>query len=292
MYQIVYGILYIISLLPLRVLFLFSDLAFLIVYHVVGYRRKVVGQNLAAAFPEKTERERRQIARQFYRNFCDSFLETLKLLSASPDFIQAHFTADYSLLRQLHAEGRKCQVHLGHQFNWELANAAAALTIPQKLLTVYMPLSSRLFERLLLKLRGRTGAVLLPATKMRASILPYRNEVYVMALVADQSPADPHNAHWVNFFGRPTPFLKAPESGARIGNLPVVFVHYTRPKRGHYVAHFLLAEDQPSQTATGDITVRYVRYLEDVIRQQPATWLWSHRRWKWDWNEAYGPVLG
>lgn len=292
MYYVVYALLYFFSLLPLRVLYLFSDLAFVLLYHVFGYRKKVVCSNLAIAFPNKTEAEQRMIAKKFYRNFTDNFIETLKLISAPPAFVDKHFTADLSIFEKLFAEGRKSQVHLGHNFNWELANLYVAAHVHQKLLTVYMPLENKIFDRIFLRFRAKTGATMLSAKDMRNAILPWRHELYMLGLVADQSPAVPHTGYWINFFGRPTPFLKAPENGARIGNLPVIFSHFVRIRRGYYKGYFSMGEENPALLGKGELTVRYVRYLEQVISEHPEMWLWSHRRWKWEWQESYGPVIG
>lgn len=288
LYYIVYGLLYLLSLLPLRVLFLFSDLAYGVLYYIVGYRKAVVASNLSIAFPEKTEQEQKQIAKQFYRNFTDNFIETIKLLSANKAYINKHFKADYSVFEEVYKQGTKSQIHTGHNFNWELANLALAANIPQKLLTVYMPIESSAFEKLFLKIRTVTGAVLLPATKIRAAILPWRHTQYVLGLVADQSPADPRNAYWVDFFGRPTPFLRAPENGARVANLPVIFCYFTKVRRGYYEGVFEIGEANPSALPKGQLTKKYAAYLERFIRQHPDMYLWSHRRWKWEWREEFG----
>ncbi|MBB1287085.1 lipid A biosynthesis acyltransferase [Flavisolibacter sp. BT320] len=291
MYYIVYGLLYVLSLLPLRVLFLFSDLAYGVLYYIVGYRKSVVLYNLSVAFPEKSEGERKKIAKKFYRNFTDNFIETIKLLSADTAFVNKHFTADYSAFHKVYEQGRKSQIHTGHNFNWELANLAIAANIPQKLLTVYMPIESGVFEKLFLKLRTKTGAALLPATKIRASILPWRNTQYVLGLVSDQSPADPRAGYWIPFFGRPTVFLKAPENGARVANLPVIFCFFIKKKRGYYEGFFEIAEEVPGSLPKGELTKRYAAYTEKFIRQHPEMYLWSHRRWKWEWREEYGPLI-
>jgi KDO2-lipid IV(A) lauroyltransferase len=290
MYYVVYGLLYSLSLLPLRVLFLFSDLAYVILYHLIGYRKKVVFSNLSIAFPDKPYEERKKIAKQFYRNFTDNFIETIKLLSADVTYINKHFTADYSVFEQVYRQGKKCQVHLGHNFNWELANLAVAANIKQKLLTVYMPIENPAFERLFLKIRRRTGVELLPATSIRSAILPWRHTQYTLGLVSDQSPAVPHGGYWVSFFGRPTAFLKAPENGARVANLPVIFCFFTKIKRGHYEGFFELGEESPASLPKGELTKRYAQYLEQHITRYPAMYLWSHRRWKWQWKEEYGNV--
>src|SRR6476620_6784945 len=130
MYYVVYGVLYLLSLLPLTVLYLLSDFVYFLIYRVAGYRKKVVLHNLSIAFPEKTEKEREQIAGKFYRNFTDNFIETIKLLSAGKNFIRKHFSFDNRLLNELYQQGKKCQVHLGHNFNWEMANLAVSFYTP------------------------------------------------------------------------------------------------------------------------------------------------------------------
>jgi Kdo2-lipid IVA lauroyltransferase/acyltransferase len=291
MYYVVYGLLYLLSLLPLRLLFLVSDFAYLILYYVISYRKKVVHYNLSIAFPEKTEDERKKIAKRFYRNFTDNFIETIKLLSADVAYINKHFTADYSVFEQVCRQGKKSQVHLGHTFNWELANIAVAANIPQQLLSLYMPIENKIFDQLFLKLRSVTGVVMLPATRIRSAILPWRNTQYVLGLVADQSPAEATNAFWVSFFGRPTAFLRAPENGARVGNLPVIFCYFIKKKRGHYQGFFELSEEAPAALPKGELTRRYAQYLENFIRDHPDMYLWSHRRWKLVWKEEYGAVM-
>lgn len=292
MYYIVYGPLYLLSLLPLRVLYLFSDLAYLIIYYIIRYRRKIVLDNLLIAFPGKTVSQRKVIAKKFYRGFADSFIETIKTFSASESFIRKHFTGDFSVFKELYDKGvPKVQIHSGHYFNWEYANLSVPLHLGYPLLTVYMPITNKIFDRIFYKMRAKTGAKLLSAVNIRAEILPHRNDKYALALVADQSPGDPRNAFWVNFFNRPTPFVRAPENGARRGNIPVVFSYFTKEKRGYYKIHFKLADESPSGTQVGELTKKYAHFLQLSIEQQPENWLWSHRRWKWEWKEEYGKCI-
>lgn len=291
MYYVVYSFLYVLSLLPLKILYLISDFAYLFVYYVFGYRKKVVLYNLSVAFPQKTEKERIIIARKFYRNFSDTLIETIKLFSAGEQFIKKHFSANYSALDVPWRQGKKCQLHLGHNFNWELAMLNVSLIAKQKVLAVYMPLNNKLFDRIFKKLRTKTGGILLPATDMRNSLLPWRNQPYVLGLVADQNPANPNKAYWINFFGRPTPFVKGPENGARAGNLTVIFCKITKKKRGYYEAVAEIEEENPAALPEGELTKRYARYLEKVIGESPEMWLWSHRRWKYEWKPEYGPVI-
>ncbi|HEV8284790.1 MAG TPA: lysophospholipid acyltransferase family protein [Chitinophagaceae bacterium] len=291
MYYIVYGLLYTISLLPLRVLYLISDFAYFLLYYIIGYRKQVVFSNLKQAFPEKSEEERKKIAKKFYRNFTDNFIEFIKLISASTDYINKHFYGDYSLLNVLNNQGKRGQILLAHNFNWEWGCLAVASKVKQLFLVVYMPIGSKPIDKLFMKIRSKTGAILLPATDMRNAIIPYRNKLYLLILVADQNPGNPKSALWYNFFGKPTPFVKAPESGARRGNAPVLFTKFIKERRGYYKVFFEMGEENPAALNEGELTRKYVDYLHDFISEYPEMWLWSHRRWKWEWKEEYGKVI-
>lgn len=291
MYYLVHGIFYLLSLLPLKLLYLVSDFIYLLLYYVAGYRKKVVMRNISIVFPEKSPEEKTRIAKTFYRNLTDTIAEIIKLFSAGPRFINKHVTGDYHVVNALYDEGRKCQIHLGHNFNWEMANLAAALNLKHKFLGVYMPLENKAFDRLLRKLRSKFGTVLISAKNIRNEIVPYRNDRYLLGLVADQTPSWSGNSYWVQFFNIPTAFVRGPEKGAVAGNIPVVFVHITKKKRGYYHIHFELAEKEPASLPHGELTKRYARFLEQVITTHPEMWLWSHRRWKLQWKEEYGPVL-
>jgi len=275
------------SLLPMRILYFISDGIYLLVYYVIGYRKKVVMANLLIAFPEKTEAERTRIAKKFYHNFLDSFIEVVKLLSASDRFLKKRFTMDTTVLQELHATGRSCQVHLGHTFNWEWGQIVLTALTKYKILVVYMPISNKVFEKLFNRLRTRSGNVFLPAPQMREAIIPYLPSQYLLGLVADQCPGNMQTSYWIDFLGRPTPFASGPEKGARNGHLPVVFASIDKPRRGHYHATMKLACMDAAALPEGELTRDYVRYLESVIRSRPDMWLWSHRRWKHAWKEEY-----
>ncbi len=287
MYYLVYGLLYAVSLLPMWLLYGLSDGLALVLYGVIRYRRTVVMANLRNAFPEKNEEERLRIAKKFYRNFTDNFIETLKLLSASRSFLEKRLVMDnIGLLQHFYDQGRKVQLHLGHLFNWEIANVAIPLRTPYNVLVAYMPVENKLFERLFLRLRSRTGSVPLPATRMQRAILPYRNRLYALALVADQAPGGPENSYWLNFFGRPTAFIRGAERGARIADIPAVFVRIYKSKRGHYRVHLTTMSEHPHELPEGELTRQYRDLLEAAIRLQPEGWLWSHKRWKFSWEES------
>lgn len=291
MYYVVYGIFYLLSLLPLRVLYLLSDLAYFLVYKVVGYRKEVVMHNLSIAFPNKTQAEREQIARQFYRNFADTMIETIKFFSATPRFLQKHTKGDFSIVKEVYKEGRSIQLHLGHNFNWELMNLAVAPDLPGDVLAVYLPLRSKLFNRLFYKMRSRFGTHLIAATQMRRDMMPFRGQQYIIGLIADQSPPAAAPAYWTRFFNKPTGFIQGPERFARRNNVPVIFCHFTKPKRGYYEYHAELATMEPSSLPEGELTKMYANYLERIMTQHPEMWLWTHRRWKNEWTPEKGPII-
>lgn len=287
MYYIVYGFLYALSLLPLRILYLLSSAIYLLIYYVIGYRKEIVRFNLKTAFPEKSDEERKAIEKKFYKNFVDNFIETLKLFSGGGKFASKHFTADGSLMEEQFNKGNRCQFHLGHNFNWELANLAVSSITSYPMLLVYMPIQNAIFEKMFFKMRSSTGNIMLPATQMKNAMIPFRSSQYLLGLVADQAPGDMTRAYWLNFFGRPTPFVRGPERGARAANLSVLFAQIYKIKRGHYQLQYELCTEDPSSLPEGEITRRYVKYLERVIREHPEMWLWSHRRWKREWKEEY-----
>lgn len=291
MYTIVYSMLWLISLCPLGVLYRISDLLYLMVYYVFQYRKKIVLQNLALAFPDKTAAERIQIARKFYRNLTDTLVETIKMFSINKEFINRHCSGDYSLFDRFYTENKSCQVHAAHQFNWEWLNHHFSLHTKQPMVAVYMPLSNPVFEKIFYRQRSKYGSVLLSAKNLKEKFRSWRNQVHALVLVADQNPGDPSNAFWIEFFNKPTPFLRKPETAARDKACPVVFAFFKKIRRGFYHIEFVLATENAALLPEGALTKMYVNHLSERIRQQPDLWLWSHRRWKWNWQPAYGPVL-
>ena len=287
LYYIVFGFLYLISLLPFFILYGIADLFFVITYHVVGYRKDVVMKNLRNSFPEKTEAELKKISRRFYRNFMDNWIETIKLLSISKRSLNKRMSGNFEIFRQLYSSGKAVQVDLGHFFNWEIMTLYTGIQQPYTFLTVYLPQNSKIFDRLLLYLRARWGNPQLPSKDMARAIIPWRKKQYLLALGADQSPANPEAGYWLYFMNQPTVFLKGTEKFARGQNIPVVMMTTTKPKRGHYHFDYFLLADDPIDLPDGELIRKYVKHLEENIRLQPDIYLWSHRRWKHEWKPDY-----
>jgi Kdo2-lipid IVA lauroyltransferase/acyltransferase len=269
----------------MRVLYLLSDISYFLLYYVIGYRKNIVMDNLAIAFPNRSEKERIAIAREFYLNFADNFIEAIKLVSASKSFLTSHFKVDNpELIQHYFDQGRKCQLHLGHNFNWEMANMVMPYYTGYHFLVVYMPIENRILDRIFRKIRSRTGTGLLSAMNLSRSILSFRKTQYMLTLVADQAPAKLSSSYWSYFFGRATPFMQTPEKGARIADIPVLFGRIYKTKRGYYRAGLAEGSGNPASLPEGELTRRYIHFLEETIGQYPSLWLWTHRRWKHDWK--------
>ncbi len=287
MYYIVFGFLYLLSLLPFFILYGIADIAFLVLYYIMRYRKEVVMTNLRNAFPEKSEAELKTIARKFYRNFLDNWIETIKLLSVSKKTMNKRISGNFTVFEELYKTGQSAQANLGHFFNWEIMTLHCGINQPYTFLTVYLPQSNAVMNRLIMYLRARWGNPQIPSTDMARSIMPWRKKQFLIALGADQNPATPENAYWLYFMNRPTGFVKGPEKNARTLNLAVVMLTTTRKKRGHYHFDYFLLTDQPKSLPEGELMRKYVRHLEENIRLQPELYLWSHKRWKHPWKDEY-----
>lgn len=286
MYYLIYGLLYLVSLLPFFVLYALSDFCFFIMYHILGYRRKIVMDNLQTAFPEKPLEELTKISKQFYQNLADTFLETIKLLSISAESFERRISLDASEVNKL-AAYKNVQVHSGHQMNWEYAHLAFAKKMNIRWVGVYMKINNRYIDRLYLKIRGRFGAHMVSAGNFTKEIRQVYDQPYALALIADQNPGIPKNAYWLNFFNRPAPFLTGADKGATRNNTAVVFVNFIRLKRGHYKFEPHILTDNAAGFKDGEITLLYRDFLERSITKQPDNYLWSHRRWKWGYQDEF-----
>lgn len=290
MYYIIYGILYLLSLLPWFVMYGISDLLSFLNWYIIGYRKDVVLGNLRIAFPEKSEKERRKIARAFYRNFSDMLVESVKVISMSERSLTRKYISDPQAVEQIESLGDRVQLHAMHNFSWEIVNHGIARDLKMPFMGVYMPIANPSLERIFSKVRQRYGTILIPATRFKTDFRQYEQSRYALALVADQNPGSPGHAYWANFFGRPTPFVRGPERAARARNLAVVFGHFYPVRRGVYSFTCQVVTTNAAQMKEGELTLAYVRYVESCIRKQPANYLWSHRRWKHAWKDEYAPL--
>ena len=287
MYYFLYGSLYIISLLPFFILYRLSDLAFFILFHLAGYRKNIVYDNLNIAFPEKSSEEKKAIAKQFYRNLTDNFIETIKLLSLPEKSFVKRATINFINAKKLVDTGLNIQFHSGHQMNWEYASLAISRSLTVPWLAVYMRITAKPVERLFLKIRSRFGAVMVEKDKYPVMMPLLMKKQYALGLIADQNPSFVEKAYWLNFFKKPAPFQIGPEKGAVRYKTAVVFVNIIKIKRGYYHFDCKVITEDGSKTTSGELTRQYRDFLEEGIRKYPDNYLWSHRRWKRDWDPYF-----
>ena len=292
MYYIIYPLLWLISLLPFRVLYVLSDAIYFLVFHVFAYRKAVVLSNLRIAFPDKTDAERIVIAKQFYHNMIDTFVESIKFITLSKKQALQRSSANFEVLDQALSSGKPVFILGCHQFNWEYVNVLYPLHLNVPFIGVYMPIANRAFDRIFYDFRKRYGTVLVPATQFKNQREELLKGQYVLALAADQNPGHPANAFWLQFFGKPAPFVTGPAKGATKADAIVVMAEMQRLKRGHYHFAMRILTESANSFEPAQLAALYRNELERVIRQDPANYLWSHRRWKYEWKAEYGELMG
>ena len=268
--------------MPFWIIYLLSDFLFFILYYLVGYRRKVVFQNLKNAFPQKSEAEINIIAKKFFRYLCDFIFEIIKINSMTEkDFFKRCTISPEAekLFSDLYAQNKKMIFVMGHFGNFEWGGHSFSLLKKHKLYVIYHPLSNKIFGKLIYKIRSRFGTTPVTTHDMVRNMIDKRNEMNVTAFIADQTPA-PENAYWTHFLNQDTPIFTGTEKIARKFNYPLIFINIKRIKRGYYTIEAELFPKNPSDTFEGEISEWHTRKLEAEIIQQPEIWLWSHRRWK------------
>jgi len=251
---------------------------------LIGYRKGVVIQNLKKSFPEKSDVEIRQIAKQFYIHFVDVIFETIKLLTISEQSFKnrCRFNNDaLQTFEQFFAENKSIVGIMGHFGNWEWAAIAHQFYFKQLITGVYQPLSNKSFDEFMLKLRGRKGGHIIPMNQVYKQLLSLQEKGIptTLGLIADQA-SPPESAYWTTFMNQDTAFFYGPEKIAKKFNYPVVYLGVEKIKRGFYEMRIKVLTENPTTLADGEITQLYVNELEKDLRRQPFNWLWSHRRWK------------
>ncbi|RVU00805.1 lauroyl acyltransferase [Mucilaginibacter limnophilus] len=280
------GILYLISLLPFWLLYLIADVLFVLMYYVIGYRRKVVQDNLKNAFPEKGAEERQLIERRFFRYFADLVVETIKGITISEKSLRQRMQVpNIEIIEKYFGEGRNIIGAVGHYCNWEMGALGFSIYTNKNRVIVYKPLSSEIFDNFFIKVRSRFGATLVSMKNTLRKLVELKNELTMSVLVADQTPVQ-HEAHFfTEFLNQPTAVFLGIEKLAKLTNAVVVFCDIKRVKRGYYTCTFVPLAEEPKQTAEYEITKLHVKYLESMIKHEPQYWLWSHRRWKFKSRE-------
>ncbi|HEY4652796.1 MAG TPA: lysophospholipid acyltransferase family protein, partial [Pontibacter sp.] len=270
--------------LPLAVLYLFADFLYFLLYYVVGYRRKVVLQNLRSSFPEKSEAEVQTIAKAFYRQFADVIVEILHTAGMRKEEMRqrVQFT-NPEMLANLVNSGTPVLILGSHVANWEWALSAAAVTFNFPAEGVYKRLNNPFFESFMLHTRSRLGARLIEIKQTSRDFIRNRHVPRVVALLSDQTPLPHETDFWTNFLCQDTGFYVGAEKLQRMFGYPVLFLDVKRVKRGHYNLTFepISNETIVPETSLGyfPLTQAFAEKLDAAIRRAPADYLWTHKRW-------------
>lgn len=282
LFYITLPLLYLISLLPFPLFYKLSDVICFLIYNVIGYRKKVVFENLKNSFPEKSNKELKHIEKQFYHYLCDLFLETLKTLTISKEeaIKRCRFSEQtLKILNDLSENKQSCILVMGHYGNWEWAGNSFSLQCKQQLYVIYHPLSNKNFDKLMYDMRTQFGTKLYAMKDTMREMIRNRNEINATAFIADQTPA-PEHAYWTTFLNQDTPVFWGTEKIAQKLNYPVIYITIKKVKRGYYIIDSEVLVAEPKNTKEGEISEMHTRKLEKDIISQPEIWLWSHRRWK------------
>ena len=284
LYYVIYSLWFLLSLLPLRIHYMLSDLLYLIIYRLIHYRVAVVRKNIQESFPEKDADEQLAIERGFYHWFCDYLAESVKLLTMSRSQMRRRMVfKGTDVVDEVVRNGQSCAVYLGHYCNWEWITSLPLWVTPEAQCgQIYHVLENQEFDKLFLKLRQRWGAVCIPMAETMRRLIQYRqaNQPVVIGYIGDQVPFWNNIHHWCQFLNHDTPVLTGTERLARQTGQAAFYLDVRRLRRGYYEAEFKLITREPKQLAEFELTDIYFRMLEESIRRDPACYLWSHNRWK------------
>jgi Kdo2-lipid IVA lauroyltransferase/acyltransferase len=278
-----YPFLWLLSLLPLNALYVISDyILFPVVFHIVGYRKKVVYENLRNSFPEKNESEIDTIARKFYKYFCSLFVEVIKLINISDkEYKQRVKYSNPEVFEELYKKGLNVIAATAHYCNWEWLSGITDSS-PYRNMSLYKPLSNKYLEKVVTKMRTRFGADLVPMEQVARKMLSYKHDGILTAscFISDQTPISSHINYWTTFLNQDTPVFLGVEKLARSLKQAVVYLKMVQIKRGYYEFEIVKLYEDVSNVKDYQITEAHVRELEKQIIAQPEFWLWTHRRWK------------
>jgi Kdo2-lipid IVA lauroyltransferase/acyltransferase len=269
------------SRLPLRALYVFSSFLYLLAFYVVRHRHQVIRGQLEKVFPDLSDAERELIHKRFLKNFCDVVVEVLKSVSMTEADMRAHVQiVNLEVARRYLDAGQSVMLVTSHLGNWEWLLHGVTLQLGYPVDAAYKPLHDQWAERLMLEVRSRFGARLVPAKELLADFLRRRGIVRAVAMNADQAPVSTDKRYWTRFLGQDTAFYIGAEQIARATRLPILYVRVRRIRRGYYEVEFSQLWDGREVTEANTVTERYARACEIDVLKSPADWLWSYRRWR------------
>jgi KDO2-lipid IV(A) lauroyltransferase len=275
-----YGIVFPLSLLPLKVIYLITDILYLLLRFVFPYRQKVIQKNISLSFPNLSKEEHLKLQHQFYRHFTDLLAESIKNISISKKELQKRFTFNNpELVNELFIKGKNVILVSGHYNNWEWMITSQALGLNHFAIGIGMPLKNGFWDKVLNARRGRFGMTIGSSANIH-TLFENHPAPYATLLLSDQSPGDERKSFWMTFLNQPTPVIFGCEYLAHQYNQAVVYFEILKTKRGYYEVNFKTICEDPAEMKWGEITKAHTTLLEQTILREPAYWLWSHNRWK------------
>lgn len=269
------------SYLPLPILHRIADFLFLVIYYIFPYRKKIVEAAILRSFPEKTNKERKAISKDFYRHFCDVMIEIIWQMSASKKALLKRIkVVNPELINHYYQQGRSVALTTGHCGNWEWMLAAMNPQIKHDVVAIYKPLSNAFFEDLMKKIRTQFGTEFIKKGDFKQQIKDLEDRTICLIFANDQAPSKRQKVHWMNFLNQETAVMLGAEIYSKRYDYVVIMMHTIRVKRGFYEIRFELVEEDVQNSALGEITAKHTQILEREIQKNPSNWLWTHKRWK------------
>lgn len=269
--------------LPLRVLYLLSDIAYPIVYYIIRYRRRLVRENLKCSFPEKSEQEILRIEKAFYHNLCDVFIEAFKCLNISDEeMLRRVEILNCELPERVAAEGKNVFMLLGHIGCWEwYQEVCVRYKMPKKSCEIYKHIKNQYFASLMHEIRSRWNTEQIETRQTVRTLLDWnsKGEPFLCGFITDQRP-DLKGKDGATFFGQYTWYSPSAEEIAKKVNAELVYLNIEKTSRGHYRLTFNeMHPNEQEKLCRYPLSRCFWRLLEQNIQNQPEAWLWSHNRW-------------
>ena len=281
-FVLIYPLLWFVSILPFRLLYAVSDMLFVVLYYVVGYRKKTVEENLKLVFPEKSEAERKRITKQFFRHLCDMILEAIKSMNISVEDMKARFKfTNIEVIQDYEKRQKSIALMCAHYGSWEWIFILQAYT-SHLTFAIYKKLNNIYFDKLIRKIRARYDSYLI-TTKDSIDVLTDNKKkglITINGFAADQSPKKEKAYHWNTFMGIEVPVHTGAEMLSKKLDMPVVFFSVKRIKRGFYETTFQTLAEHPNDFKDYEITDQFLKLVEQQIHEEPQYYLWTHKRWK------------
>lgn len=272
--------LYGLSLLPLALLYVFADGLYVLLYHVFGYRRKVVRTNLSLSFPEKDQAEIDLIEKRFYKYLAALFFEIIKLATISKQELEQRCSINTSQIDPYLQRGESVLICSAHYGNWEWGSVAFGSRLKGNAYPIYKPLSNAAFDKWFYTMRSRFGNHMIAMKQTFRMLSETKNQPTAFCFASDQAPPNTDSQYWLTFLNQYTSVPLGLEKIALKTNRPIFFITLKYIKRGYYQLECVLLCADPSKTNGHEISQLHTRLLENIIKDEPAYWLWSHRRWK------------